>query len=247
MKSEELHRLFELENSYWWFVGTRTVIERAFRRALDRGSGGHDILDLGVGSGIMLDRICDLGPAVGLDISLECARFCHRKGHRAVVVGSAEEVPLAADSFDAVIMADVLEHCADEAAVLAELRRVLRPGGILLITVPALRLLWSHHDVAIGHYRRYRRGALVRLLNRSGFEVRSSSYFNCLLFPFFLAARLSQRVLRSRSREPRADYPSLPGLLNRLFAGLLALESRLLDRVRLPVGSSVLVIARRRP
>lgn len=195
----------------------------------------------------MLDRIRGLGATVGLDLSLECARFCRAKGHRAVVVGSAGAIPLAEGAFDAIIMADVLEHCPDEAAVLEELRRVLRPGGLLLVTVPALRILWSHHDVAIGHYRRYRRGELVRLMGRFGFEARSSSYFNFLLFLPFLAARLLQRALRSRDREPRADYPVLPAPINGLFATLLSLEARLLDRATLPIGTSVVVTARRRP
>lgn len=242
MKDAELQRLFDLENTYWWFVGTRNVIERRLRQAL-RGRAGLRILDLGAGSGIMMDRLGDLGTVVGLDLAVSSARFCRDKGHLALVA-DAGLLPFPDGGFDAVIAADVIEHTPDDERVVRELARVIRPGGVVIVNVPAFMLLWSHHDEAIGHYRRYRRDSLLPLLSRSGFAIETWSYVNFFVFPLFLAARLAQRVFRPRSRPAAADYPWVPGPVNRLFVALLDLEGHLIDRLALPVGTSVLAVGR---
>ena len=224
-------------------MGTRNLVERRLRHAL-RGRAGLTILDLGAGSGIMMDRLGDLGLNVGLDLSMSAARFCRAKGH-AALLADAGRLPFPAESFDAVIAADVIEHTPDDELVVSELRRVLRPGGVLMVTVPAFMFLWSHHDVAIGHYRRYRRASLVRLLEEAGIHVERSSYANFFAFPAFLAARWAQRLFRPRNRPPKADYPRVPAPVNRLAIRLLDLEARITDRGSLPVGTSVVAVGRR--
>jgi SAM-dependent methyltransferase len=151
-------------------------------------------------------------------------------------------------AFDLVIALDMLEHVEDDAGAARELLRALRPGGCLLVTVPAYQWLWSSHDVALGHKRRYTRGRLERLLTAQGFEVRVCSYVMTAVLPAAVAVRLFER-LPGRHKETEAaesGYIPLPGWLNSALAWLVGLDGHLAGRVPLPGGLSVVAVARRR-
>jgi len=143
---------------------------------------------------------------------------------------------------DVVLLLDVLEHLDDDAAALATARRALAPGGLLVVTVPAYRWLWSDHDVALGHRRRYAAGELVGRVRGAGLSVERVSYFNMLLFPAVATVRVWKRLVGDRTHDLHRPSDRWNRRLGRVFA----LERPLLPRVPLPFGSSLLLLARRR-
>jgi SAM-dependent methyltransferase len=162
------------------------------------------------------------------------------------VCGSALALPFADACFDVVGAVDVLEHCAPEARVLAELRRVLVPGGRLLVSVPAYQWAWTDHDVRAGHHRRYTRARLRTAVEGAGLEVLRATYGFAGVFPVFAAARLARQRRERRGAAPLGPgLPQVPPALDALLTGVSHGEARLLRHRDLPFGSSVFLAARR--
>ena len=159
------------------------------------------------------------------------------------VVGSATDLPFEDGTFDVVSAFDVVEHCADDARAVSELRRVLVPGGRMLLSVPAYQWAWSDHDVRAGHHRRYTRAGIVALVEGAGMEVMRATYAFGGVFPLFVAERLRRRVRPAAGAGSRLPEVS-PGL-DRALMGVCRAEARLLRRRDLPFGSSVFVAALR--
>lgn len=242
MRSDEHQRMFDFEDHYWWFVGRQAVIRAMLRRHLP--SGARRILDVGCGTGGTLAVVAESGRAVGLDPFPDALALCRRRGLRELVAGDATRLPFPAAAFDLVTAFDVFEHIADDRAALAEAARVVRPGGLLLLTVPAYQWLWSDHDVVLEHHRRYTRAEVGERLRAAGFEPVRLGYCITFLLPLAAVLRLVQR-LRRRPHPPRCGLIELPGPLNRFCLATLQLEARLLRRLDLPCGVSVLALARR--
>ena len=201
------------------------------------------ILEIGCGTGLTLSGLREQGFAVGLDISEDALRLC-RKEAACVLLADGAALPFAAGSVDAVLALDVVEHFEDDEGVLSEVYRVLSARGVALVTVPAFTFLWSGMDDLGGHYRRYRAWELGRKLASVGFAVEKLSYFNFFLFPALVAERLVSRVTKP---PPRAYFRRLPAAIDRLLASLLRLEARMLRAIDLPVGGSIVALARKRP
>jgi SAM-dependent methyltransferase len=162
------------------------------------------------------------------------------------VCGSALALPFADASFDVVGAFDVLEHCAPEQRAVAELFRVLEPGGLLLASVPAYTWAWTDHDVRAGHHRRYTRARLVAALEAGGFEVLRATYGFAAVFPLFAAERLVRRQRERRYAAPlQQGLPQVPPLVDRVLTGVSRAEARVLRTRDLPFGSSVFAAARR--
>jgi SAM-dependent methyltransferase len=231
-----------VEETHWWFVGRR----RLFRRELDRAGipPGATILDVGTSTGANLRLLRDLGytRVTGLDVSPDAIRFCEAKGLGPVQQGDVCAIPFPDGHFDLVLATDVIEHVDDEAKALAEIRRVLAPGGRVLLTVPAFPSLWGLQDDVALHRRRYRLGSLLDLVRRAGLRPRRAFYFNYLLFlPIWLARRV-MRAARIRVRsEGEVNTPALNMLLNAIFA----LDVWSAPVLRPPFGVSILVLADR--
>lgn len=143
-------------------------------------------------------------------------------------------------SFDCVCLFDVLEHVEDDGGALSEVHRVLKPNGKLVLTVPALSMLWTNHDVISGHHRRYNRGQLRTILQESSFSLDVVTYFNTLLFPIVMSVRLIQKLLPSD--EGGGFMIDRPGTVNSLLKGVFGLEANLLRFARFPVGVSLLAV-----
>lgn len=237
-------RIYEIEDRYWWSVGTRAILREWLSRAL--GPPPHRVLDLGCGTGALARELTGLGAVHGVDVSLEAIQLSRRRGLECLCVGSAEGLPYAAGVFDAVAAADVVEH-VDDYYAMAEIARVLRPGGLALVHVPAFPFLWGEHDEVAHHRRRYRRGELRALVQRSGFVIERLSYVNCLVFPLAAAVRVVKRVVRrpDAGRPPSAEIYDLPAWLNARLTDMLFFERALMRHVGLPVGVSLLCLARK--
>ena len=156
MEQQAYREQFETEDAHWWFEGRRAVIWALLDRAgLAASAGGLRILDAGCGTGRNLIEFGPLGDARGIDSSPEAIEFCRRRGVLGATEGRLESLPFDDGSFDLILATDVLEHIEDDQSVMRELRRVAAPGACLLATVPAYRWLWSQHDDAHHHFRRY--------------------------------------------------------------------------------------------
>jgi len=231
-----------LEASYWWFVGRRAIIERVLRRFARHT---HLALDVGCGSGhnmLLLSPHTDY--VMGLDLSPAALKLAAARGFP-IVRADGQFIPLAGSSVNLLCAFDVLEHLDDDMRALSEFHRVLQPGGFLLLTVPAYRFLWSEHDEALMHRRRYAASELHVKLARTRFQVLKRSY--AVFFPFFPIAfyRLFRGLFPKDPFAPRASHVILPGFLNELFIALLRIEAWLMGRINLPWGTSLVALAQK--
>lgn len=234
--------MFAHDEHHWWYRGRRRVLRSALER-LALPAGGR-LLDAGCGSGRTLDELALYGDVSGVDLSPDAVRLARDRGHREVSVGPIERLPFEDGTFDLVTCMDVIEHTPDDAASLRELRRVTRPGAMIVLTVPAHPLLWSTHDEVNRHHRRYTRRMLTALAAGADVQVLGDTYFNSLLLIPAAAIRWMTRLRRGESQ--RSDLERTPRALNRLLEQPIALEARLIARgKRIPVGLSLLCVLRR--
>ncbi len=239
-----------MEDVHWWFVGRRRILLQVLNRYLGPdGSHARRILDVGCGTGTMLTYLASYGKVEGVDIDEEAIGYCRERGLEDVRLGEAANLPFGDGSFDLVTALDVVEHLEDDVAAFREMKRVLRPGGHILVTVPAHRFLWGDQDEVNMHKRRYVARELRDRLAESGFDVVRVSYMNALLFAPIAAARLLRRLEhRVRPRTPHQSdfrYPA-PGPVNPLLAAVFAAEGPVLTRVNIPFGVSILALAQKK-
>jgi ubiquinone/menaquinone biosynthesis C-methylase UbiE len=240
LSAAELREYHELQQTFWWFVGRRAIVEDLLQR-FGASTPRPQILDVGCGTGLTLRSLKTTGLAVGLDVSENVLQYSRKEVSTSLICANATSLPFASGSFDVVLALDVLEHISDERLILGEIRRVLRAGGLTLVTVPAFSWLWTELDTLGGHYRRYTLGELGRSLAAAGFKVEKLSYFNFFLFP----ALVLERMMKKLTRPPlRAYIPRLPRIIDRTFRSFLGMESVLLRKIDLPIGGSVVAVAR---
>jgi SAM-dependent methyltransferase len=232
----------EVERSHWWFAGRRRLLARQIRRLALPSSAC--ILDVGTGTGTNLRLLTELGfeDVTGVDASDDAVRLCAEKHPGLVEKGDACALPFPDASFDLVLATDVLEHLEDDGKALAELRRVLRPGGSALLTVPAFPSLWGLQDEVSHHRRRYRRRDFEQRLERSGLALRECFHFNYLLFGPIWLARQAIRCLGLRlDSENQVNTP----VLNQLLGWVFGLDVWSAPRLRPPFGVSIFALAGR--
>ena len=238
-------------DGHFWFRGTRRVILDWAQRAADKPLEELHIADVGCGPGTTMAWLPDSPRLVGLDPPPHPRTQAQTRAPRAgVVAADAEELPLGEGGFDLALCLDMLEHLEHPEKAVAGMFHALRPGGSLIATVPAWPFLFSSHDQALGHHRRYRRRGLKALLSGAGFEVRRVSYYNALLFGPIAAVRL----LRRGRDEPTpgadqdvidSDLKPMPAPLNRVLEETIAVERYLLRLASLPFGVSLISWARK--
>jgi SAM-dependent methyltransferase len=244
MEPQEYARLREHERSYWWHVGKRAHLSALLRWGVppDPDRPG---LDVGCGAGGNFPILAPYGRFFGSEVERDAwPEDGADLPQRPVVLARGERLPFADASLGLCTFFDVLEHVEDERGFLAEVYRVLRPGGLVLVSVPAYMFLWSGHDVSLHHFRRYERRTLVGALAGAGFQVLRATYAFAVTFPAVCAVRLLGRLLPG-GRAPRTSYVLPPAPLNSLLARVIELEARWVGWSDLPFGSSVMALARR--
>jgi SAM-dependent methyltransferase len=237
-----MRTMLDVDEHHWWYRGRRRII----RSELDRLPlpSRALVLDAGCGSGRTLDELTRYGEVHGIELDPEAAGTARRRGVGEVVIGRLEELPWDDATFDLITCLDVIEHTPDDRATLAELRRACKPGGWLLVTVPAYQALWSRHDEANHHFRRYSRAGLRYSAVSAGWEVVRMTSFNALLLPPAAAVRLVQR-LRPRNGDYTPELKAGPEWLNSVLERPLRVEARWLSRGRrLPAGLSLMAVMR---
>lgn len=224
---------------YWWYRARAALLEAALA---DHLGDAALVLDVGSADGPSVSWMRRVGTRIAAD--LDPRGLAHGLG----VQASALALPFPEATFDVVSAFDVIEHCEPEHQAVAELVRVLRPGGRLLVSVPAYQWAWTHHDVLAGHHRRYTRPRLVRAVERAGLQVDRATYGFSAVFPMFAAERLARRLtrgLRAGEEPTEQRLPQVSPLLDRVLVGLSMAEARVLRDHDLPFGSSVFLAARK--
>ncbi len=235
--------LYDVEGSHWWYIGRRRILSSFVKEICSRIKDRRPkILDVGCGTGANLMMLGDFGEAHGIDVSYDAISFCRERGLDNVRHGAAEDLPYEDDTFDLVTALDVVEHLDDDAAGLREMGRVLRPGGRILLFVPAFMFLWGLQDDVSNHRRRYRLPQLLKVVREAGFEIERATYANITFFIPILLVRKFMRLTGIRTEtENSIGISALNGLLGRIFGA----ESSVLRRMNLPFGVSALCVARK--
>ena len=247
MEAREYRLMYEQEDRHWWFRSrcrmTQSLLEKHILRACRTQKPW--LLDIGCGTGVFLQNQQDTCHGFGLDFSTEALEFCTARGLSRIIRGDAVSLPWPDNTFDIVTAFDLIEHVRDDTALVKEIRRVLKPGGSLLATVPAYPLLWTGHDVSLHHFRRYRRRTFELLFDHNHWDsVRMTSGF-FMIFPLAACIRLCKTVFRP-DHPPSSDIFSVPSWLNTLLCHIHGLEATWLRKFNLPIGTSFMTVRRKK-
>ena len=248
MEKEEYKKLFELENSYWWYVGRRFIIKNILKKYATPGQG--QVLDVGCGTGMNLGLLSPYGSEVlGIDTSPEALNYCRQRGFSNVkIVGDLNDLKreYGENTFSLITMLDVLEHIEDDDSAIKNVYHFLDKNGIFILTVPAYQFLWSEHDTALHHKRRYTAKLLAKKLENNGFKIVKSSYIIVFTFPLIVAYRILKGIFNIFSPStPKTSHVILPNFINNLLILPLKLEGKLIDFLDFPFGTSVIIVAKK--
>jgi len=236
-------RLDQLEGEHWWFCARRKIISAVIRRFAPKKQSLR-VLEAGCGTGGNLQMLSRFGQIEAFELDDEARKIAQSKMPIDVKPGMLpDQIPFRAGSFDVVTAFDVLEHVEQDVESLNKLGQQLAPGGRLIMTVPALPWLWSHHDETHHHFRRYTKSSLDETLRKAGLEPVRISYFNTLLFPMIAGLRL----VRKKLGLAEGTDDAMPGkFANAVLKMVFGAESSLVPHMALPIGVSLMAVAERR-
>jgi SAM-dependent methyltransferase len=244
MQTEEYLKLAAVEDQMWYFRALHRHVGRELARAFPAAASGVEVLDAGCGTGGLILALRRIRPEMtfaGLDYSELACRLARERTDATITQGSITELPYPDQSFNAVISADVICQVEEPVQALREFKRVLRPGGTVIINVPALRWLWSYHDDSCQTQHRFTRRELQEAFRQAGLEPGYVTYRNFVVFPLIAAKR---KLLPSGPGASDVRLYARP--VEACFNGLMALEHAWMRRRwRLPIGTSVFGVARR--
>jgi 2-polyprenyl-3-methyl-5-hydroxy-6-metoxy-1,4-benzoquinol methylase len=240
---EELHRV---ERDHWWFRARRRIVWSLVERYLpDSKRKRLKVCELGCGTGGNLAMIAERHDVVGVECAPQGLELARRALGDRVHSGSLpDEVNLPNERFDVVLLTDVLEHIEQDAASAATAMRLLRPGGIVVATVPAYQWLYSPRDAHHHHWRRYGKNRFAELWRSASAETLLLSHYNAFLFPLAVTQRLASRLLAGV--ETQGDLKTPSAILNSLLSGVMSSETNLLGRIPVPFGLSLIAVVRKR-
>jgi len=236
-------RYFALEQKHFWRVARRELVLDLVNRHRPPGSALR-LLDVGGACTLVSRELGRFGEVTVVEPDAPTAEFARRELGLDARVGSLPDQMPVEGPFDVITLLDVIEHIDDDVEALRAVRGFLRPGGLLLITVPAVPWLWSNHDVSVHHRRRYEREGLERVIEQSGFTIERMTYHTSLLFPLIAAQRLASRF---KGVHQKAEYNVRipPAPINAILRGIMGVEGRLIRHSEMPIGSSLVAVCRR--
>ncbi len=236
---DEYGFMYEMENTHWWFISRNRLIRHLIE---SRNRSFPMILDAGSGTGVNLRSYGELGRAFGIDISHQAIEFCRKRNLKNLIRGPLEQIGFKKKTFDLITCLDVLEHTVDPLRTLAELKRVLKDDGIMIVTVPAFKFLWSQHDEALSHLRRYTKDDLQLELQEAGMKIEKIGYFFFASFFIVTPVRIARKFL-SRNIVSKSDTTTMPPrLLNEFLKKLFSLEIKIIDYFDLPFGTTLYAV-----
>lgn len=241
------------EDQHWWF-SSRTRALRAIMDPLLPQKPNFRLLDVGCGAGNMIHHLSRYGEVKGIDIDARPVKKAQERGYDVAQFDATQPMPFDDGSFDAVTALDVIEHNENDMAILADSFRVLKPGGHIIITVPAFMFLWSHNDVLNAHVRRYTAGELEEKLQQTGFQVKRISYNNFFIFPLAAALLLLRRKTEAKpelashhvsEEEYQVEMEPASPPVNAVLTAVGKVEAALIRHVNLPVGTSLIAVGQK--
>ena len=246
MEAELYDELHHVEQTHWWFQARRHIVWSLVRRYLGgRSNRRLRVCELGCGTGGNLAAVADIHDVVGIECSPQALAYAqHALGNRVRFGRLPHEIDLPPQSFDVVLMTDVLEHIEDDAASAIEALRLLRPGGVLVATVPAYQWLYSPRDAHHHHFRRYGKRRFAKLWQRPDAQTLLLSHYNTLLFLPTAIVRLASKIIPDHCKLGDLTVPQRT--LNTMLAELMGSEVNLLGRLYLPFGVSLAAVIRKR-
>ncbi len=243
MNLNEYAKMADFEKKYWWHKGKlyllKSLITKYFPARTDL-----TILEVGCGTGEVTQFLAQFGTVTGFDVSTEAIAFCKNSGVNNVFVAdlTAADLSLQAKRYDLVVALDVLEHVQDDVLAMANVKKLLKDTGYFFVNVPAHKFLWSEHDEALHHKRRYHSLEITKKLKDAGFKIIKKSYFVTLVFPGIVFFRMWNNFF-GKSAYPKTSYVVLPDMLNNLLIQILKLEANFVKNFSLPIGTTITVVA----
>ena len=241
MERAVFDRMAELDQHHWWFIARRRILEALIKRVV-RPPEKARILEVGCGTGHNLSMLKRFGKVEASELDPSARALASKRLRGQVKEAKLPDLSMfERDAYDLVALLDVLEHVPDDLGSLRAILKRLKPGGALLLTVPANPWMWSAHDAAHHHFRRYTKKQLKELFLRSGLEIELLSYFNTLLYPLIAAARIAGKLLRRDSSDDKLPGERVNAALEKIFG----VEAGVLGRVPMPFGVSLVAVVRR--
>lgn len=247
MQHDYYKEYYELERNHWWFVAREKILTQYIKKCVSEKqlTPNLKILNIGCGPGRSSEYLSQFGTVVSVEYDTFCCEFAREKTGLEIINGSITELPFNGEKFDLVCAFDVIEHVEDDMKAVAEMKRVAKKDGMLLVTVPAFMSLWSHHDEVNQHFRRYKLKQLHQLFTTTGNgKAIYTSYFNFFLFPPVYAFRRLSRLLKFKNKRKGSgsDFETWnPGFINTVLFKIMFSESKLINRaIKLPFGVSIL-------
>jgi len=232
-------RMAEHDSTHWWYTARRDILHDYVARYAGLPKGAR-ILEIGCGTGHNIPMLQQFGEVDAIEIDEAARAIASKRLGKPAGDSPLPTLPgVERGSYDMVAVLDVVEHIQDDVAALRAMKDCLKPGGKILIAVPAHQWMWSAHDVVNHHHRRYSKKTLVAAIRAAGLEPRKLGYFNSLLFPLAAAARVAGRI---SGRDDSDDSPP-PGPVNKLFEAIFRTERHLVGRVPMTPGVSILTLA----
>jgi len=242
MDRVEYERIEYRDKYNFWHIGRREILREALERVIKKTE--NTILDIGCGPGGNIAVLKPFGRVIGIDNSSEALKYAETKGYDELREDNIQSLSFQDGSFDIAASLDIFEHLENDWEAIKECYRVLKPNGILLITVPAHPFLWNEHDEYLEHVRRYKTREMLGKLRNANFTVMKHTHFVTLGVPGIMVRNFLKKIFPSR-REKNVYNEEPSSIANAFFLFWLRLEKRFIRYGRIPLGSSLLVIAKK--
>lgn len=241
------------EDNHWWFASRTRALNALMEQYITK-TPETQLLDIGCGGGNMIHHLSEYGRVTGVEIDARPVKVAQERGYDVKQFDATKPMPFDDETFDAVTALDVIEHNEDDLAILQDSYRVLKPGGIMVITVPAFMFLWTHNDVLNAHVRRYTRGELKQKLSQIGFQPHRITYNNFFVFPPAATLLFLRRAIKGQPElashhfdqdEYQVEMEPASPAVNAILTTVGQVEAALIRRLDLPVGTSLVAVAQK--